>query len=305
MHDRHPLVGSDIAVRGVRLHVVDRGAPGRRKADKPTVLFLHGIPTTGYLWHDVVRDLEQHYRCVVPDLVGLGDSESPQDKAAYGMNQQAQTMLALLDHLGIDDVLVAGHDIGGTIAVEMAGLAPERIRGLALLSPLLHDDMWPARSALPFTLPVVGETSLVALQRVPGLGEQSLRRALDSDLPDGELHQYLSPIRTGAGGHGLLRVFRAIDPAGAQAVLPALADIPTLLLWGEKDPIHPLSYGQLCRDDLPAAQWVTVSGGGHLLPTRAPQRVVEELTAFFAEALTTVRSYDEDLPDEDPDGGGG
>ncbi|MGH3744379.1 MAG: alpha/beta fold hydrolase [Mycobacteriales bacterium] len=300
MHDRRPLVGSDIAVRGVRLHVVDRGAPGRRSPDKPTVLLLHGLPTTGYLWHDVVRDLEQHYRCVVPDLVGLGDSESPQDKTAYGMNQQAQTMLALLDHLGVDQVLVAGHDIGGTIAVEMAGLAPERIRGLALLSPLLHTDVWPVRAALPFTLPYVGDAALVGLQRIPGLGETVLRRTLDGDLTDAELHQYLAPVRTGAGGHGLLRVFRAVDPAGAQAVLPALDDVPTLLLWGEKDPIHPLSYGQLCRDDLPSAQWVTVSGGGHLLPTRAPQRVAEELTAFFAEAVTTTRTYEEDLPDEEP-----
>ncbi|HEX7353761.1 MAG TPA: alpha/beta fold hydrolase, partial [Mycobacteriales bacterium] len=173
MHDRHPLVGSDIAVRGVRLHVIDRG-----KATTPTVLFLHGVPTTGYLWHDVVRGLEHRFRCVVPDLVGLGDSESPHDRAAYGLNQQAQTMLALLDHLGVDDVLVAGHDIGGTIAALMAGLAPERVRGLALLSPVLHTDAWPVRAALPFTLPYIGDTALVAVQRVPGLGEQILRRAV-------------------------------------------------------------------------------------------------------------------------------
>lgn len=297
MHDRHPLLGTDIAVRGVRLHVVDRGRSGEGEPAAPAVLLLHGVPTNGYLWHDVVRDLEQHYRCVVPDLVGLGASESPQDRSAYGLNQQAQTMLALLDHLGVEEALVAGHDVGGTVAALMAGLAPERVRGLALLTPLLHADMWPVRAALPFTLPYVGDAALAGLQRVPGLAETILRRAVDRAIPDAELHQYLAPIRTGAGGHGLLRVFRMLDAAGAQAVLPALGEIPTLLLWGEQDPIHPLSYGQLCRDDLPHAQWVTVSGGGHLLPTRAPQRVAEELAAFFADALATSRPYEEDPPE--------
>jgi pimeloyl-ACP methyl ester carboxylesterase len=304
MHDRHPFVGTDIAVRGVRLHVVDRGAPGRRpsksRTDKPTVLFLHGVPTTGYLWHDVVRDLESEFRCVVPDLVGLGDSESPSDKAAYGPSQQARTMLALLDHLGVDDVLVAGHDIGGTIAVEMAGLAPERVRGLALLTPLLHSSMWPVRSALPFTLPLVGESTILSLQHVPGLAELTFRRTIDSGLTSDELHQYLTPIRTGVGGQGLLRVFRAIDPAGAEAVLPTLGSLPTLLLWGEKDPIHLLSYGQLCHDDIPGSQWVTVSGGGHLLPTRAPSRVAEELSAFFSDAVAVPREeLDDDLESAD------
>ncbi len=282
MHDRHPFVGSDVAVRGIRLHVVDRG-PRRAKSGRRVVLFLHGIPTTGYLWHGVVRDLEPAYRCVVPDLVGLGDSESPADRTSYGPGQQAQTMLALLDHLGVDRATVVGHDIGGTIAVEMAGLAPERVDALALLSPLLHTDMWPVRSALPFTLPVAGEVSLTAMQRVPGLAELALRRALDGQLPDAELHQYLAPIRTATGGAGLLRVFRAIDPAGAQAALPGLAGTPTLLLWGERDPVHPLSYGKLCADEIPDVRWVPVSGGGHLLPTRMPQRVAEELEAFLEE----------------------
>lgn len=284
MHDRHPLIGSDIAVRGIRLHVVDRGAKkSRAKAKPPTVLLLHGIPTTGYLWHDVVRDLEASYRCVVPDLVGCGDSESPADHAAYGPAQQAQTMLALLDHLGVETATVVGHDIGGTIAVEMAGLAPERVEALGLLTPLLHSDIWPVRSALPFILPVTGEVSVEALRRIPGLGELVLRRALDGQLPADEARQYLAPLRTATGGAGLLRVFRAVDPAAAQALLPTLADIPTLLLWGEADPIHPLSYGRMCADELPGASWVPVSGGGHLLPTRMPQRVAEELAAFFAE----------------------
>lgn len=280
MHDRHPFVGGDVAVRGVRLHVVDRGP-----ADAPVVLFLHGLPTTGYLWHDVVRDLEGEIRCVVPDLVGCGDSESPSDRQAYGPSQQARTMLALLDHLGVAEAIVVGHDLGGTVAVEMAGLAPERTRGVGLLSPLLHSSAWPVRSAWPFTLPVAGEATVLALRRVPGLAGLSFRRAVDPGMGDEELRQYLAPIRTGVGAAGLLRVFRAVDASGAQAVLPALATTPTLLLWGAVDAIHPVSYGLRCRDDLPTAQWVTVSGGSHLLPTRCPQRVAEELAAFVSDAL--------------------
>lgn len=81
-------------------------------------------------------------------------------------------------------------------------------------------------------------------------------------------------------------------------MLPSLGSTPTLLLWGEQDAVHPVSYGQLCRDDIPGAQFVTVSGGSHLLPTRAPQRVAEELSAFFPDALSATRAVPDDEPDE-------
>lgn len=281
MHDRHALPGEDVIVDGMRLHVADHG---RRSADRPPLLLLHGIPTTSYLWHDVARDLEHDQRCVMPDLVGLGASESPADRGAYSLHRQAATMFGLLDALGIERVAIAGHDIGGTVAVQMAALAPERVSALALLTPLLHADVWPVRAALLFVLPVSGELAVSGLQRVPRLGSVVLRRALDPAMPDEECAHYLTPIRTAEGGAGLLRVFRAIDVAGAQAALPMLGRTPTLVLWGESDPIHPLSYGHRVAASIPGSTWVPVAGGGHLLPSRMPQRVAEELRAFLAEA---------------------
>lgn len=276
MHDRHALPGTDVLADGIRLHVVEYGS------GEP-LLLLHGLPTTSYLWHNVARDLAHSHRCLMPDLVGLGASEAPADTSAYGLARQARVVLAMLDTLGVERIAVAGHDIGGTVAVHLAALAPERVTALALLTPLLHADVWPVASAVPWLLPGVGRLAVAGLRRSPVLGALAFRRAMDPALTDAECEHFLAPLRTPEGGRGLLRVFRAIDVVPVEAQLALIAGLPTLVLWGEEDPIHSVAYGRRVAAAIPGSTWVPVAGGGHLLPLRAPQRVAEELHAFLTE----------------------
>src|SRR4051812_37479786 len=152
MTDPHPLAGTDVIVSGVRLHVVTYGSG----AGLP-VLLVHGVPTSSYLWRDVMRDLGQPrssggHRTIAADLVGLGRSERP-PAGRVDLAAQAEYLLALLDRLGHDRVVVAGHDLGGAVAVHLTALAPERVAGLVLVNAPVHADTWPVRSALPLLLP--------------------------------------------------------------------------------------------------------------------------------------------------------
>src|SRR3954466_5853269 len=100
MHDRHPLPGEDRIVDGVRLHFVRHGRddPGR---PRPALLMLHGLPTSSYLWHDVMRDLGHDHRLLAPDLLGLGRSERPA-RTGYDLATQARRLWLLADDLGLD-----------------------------------------------------------------------------------------------------------------------------------------------------------------------------------------------------------
>src|ERR1700712_1695630 len=89
--DLHPLPGREVVVgadgpRGaLRLHVVEHGRAG----DGVALLMLHGIPATSYLWRDVARDLEHQRLCLMPDLIGCGESERPPNRGPYPLDEAA------------------------------------------------------------------------------------------------------------------------------------------------------------------------------------------------------------------------
>src|ERR1700712_5027599 len=123
--DVHPLPGREIVVGAdptgsgaVRLHVVEHG---RIDAGLP-LLLLHGIPATSYLWRDVARDLERDRLCLMPDLIGCGESERPAGRRAYRLEEQAAVLLRMLDQLGVERFAVLGNDLGGAVAVHLAAI---------------------------------------------------------------------------------------------------------------------------------------------------------------------------------------
>jgi len=243
----HPLPGMDVVVDGVRLHVVDYGDG----AGLPIVL-LSGPFTPRCFWDDVARNLAHVHRVVVPDLVGLGESEAPTRSGPYAMGAQAHHVLGVLGEIGIERFAVVGHDIGGVVAVHLAALVPDRVQGLALISTPLHSALWPTRAA---------------------------HRAA---------HRVADGIRRGARTNadrtrGRRRFIRAIDVPAAERLLDVVAGVPALVLWGEQDDVLPTAYGKRVAEALDAA-WVPLADTGHLAPLDRPERVAEELHAFVGVA---------------------
>src|SRR5512135_3525756 len=190
MPDPHPLPGSDVVVFPelaaaatglLRLHVVRHGTSGPREVgrgrtgpgrvdpgdDALPVLLLHGPGTSSHLWRDVARDLSSAHACIAPDLAGLGASEHPRASPAYRLAAQAHILLAMLDALGHDRVAVAGHDLGGAVAVHLAAIAPRRVAALVLLAAPVHRDAWPVPAAVPFLLPGAGTRYADLVATVP------------------------------------------------------------------------------------------------------------------------------------------
>lgn len=283
MRDPHPLPGSDHVVDGRRIHVLRHGRSG--KASLP-LLLLHGLPTSSYLWRDVMRDLEHDVSTVAPDLLGLGRSEKPR-VAGYDLPAQARMLLGLLDSLGIERVVVAGHVLGGAAAIHLAELAPERVAGLALLGTPVHPDAWPVPAALPLTLPGLGWAYASVAARAPALARRLLAGGLGATgvLPPEVLRRYAAPLLSPDGVRGLVRFAQSVDLAATKAAWDRVraAAPPTLLLWGTEDRVHSIAYGRRLADESPSASWVPLAERGHLLPEECPERIAEELAGFMAE----------------------
>lgn len=281
---------SDHVVEGIRIRLTSCGSQGDGLDHSPAILLIHGFPTSSQLWRDVAPEMcagtEEDLLVLAPDLVQLGGSE--RTGVRIDLATQARLLRGLLDAVGAERVVVAGHGLGGAVAVHLAALAPERVAGLALLDSPLHADAWPVAGALPMLIPGVRDVCARALPIVPGLAERVLARAVGhgSDTATTRpLDRYVEALREPGAARGLVHFAAAVDLVAVEAAWNVVRAVPppTLVMWGAEDRLHNLSYGRRLAGEVRGAAWVPVAGAGHLLPEERPERVAEELVAFYAD----------------------
>lgn len=115
------------SINGIGIHFVDEGS------GEPVVM-VHGDPTWGYLYRNFIPPLSQHYRCVVPDQMGMGKSAIPQERSLYRLQQHRTNLETLLLHLDLHDITLVLHDWGGPVGLGFAIRHPERIKRLVLMN---------------------------------------------------------------------------------------------------------------------------------------------------------------------------
>lgn len=136
------FTAADHAVNGITLHARIGGHAGA-----PALLLVHGFPQSHAMWHRVARALAPHFRLVLPDLRGYGDSAKPQgvaDHANYSKRTMAADLAALMRSLGHDRFFVCGHDRGGRVAHRLALDHPEAVARLCLIDIAPTLDMYDA-----------------------------------------------------------------------------------------------------------------------------------------------------------------
>jgi len=157
---------------GIRLRVLESAA-----TDKPPLLLLHGIYDRAECWQPVVAALSAHVRLIMPDLRGHYRSDWPD--SGYALSDYAKDAVAVLDALEITQADVLGHSLGALIAMELAVLAPERVRSVVLEDPPSeiddHTRTW--LGALLSAKHCTEQQTYIALHGIhPGRSEEELRR---------------------------------------------------------------------------------------------------------------------------------
>ncbi|MDQ3543218.1 MAG: alpha/beta fold hydrolase [Actinomycetota bacterium] len=257
----------------------------RELGSGPAVLLLHGWPTSSHLWRNVMPTIGEHNRVLALDLPGFGASDKPSD-VRYSFDFFERAIDGFLAALGIDEeVGVAGHDLGGPIAVHWALERRSRVSHLALLNTLLYPEFSDAVRDFVSALssPVTRDelVSRAGLEDVMRLGV-----AHASALDDRVVAAVTAPFTTdddrlalAAAGIGLsVRGFAEIA-----AGLPTLT-MPVRVVYGTDDRILPDVADTMVRlqRDVPHAVITTVLGAGHFVQEDAPAQVADVLAEFFA-----------------------
>jgi pimeloyl-ACP methyl ester carboxylesterase len=269
--------GEFIDLDGARLYYY---AAGTRGAGEP-VVFLHGFPTSGHLWTDVIPLMPAGHRLVVLDLLGFGRSDPPNGRSLT-LRAHAERVVALLDALGIDEACIVGHDLGGGIAQAMALQAPTRVTRLALIDSVAFTG-WPrrdvrlARALLRLTGRVAPGWLIAILRADLERGYADSARAMHS------IDRFTRPFASAEGREAFMQHLRALDARETRALAPRLPEIaaPTAVIWGAHDAFVPLKLGKRLAATIPGATLQVVAGARHFTPEDAPRPVADAIAALL------------------------
>jgi YbgC/YbaW family acyl-CoA thioester hydrolase len=256
-----------LMVHGVNLAVEVRG-------EGPAVLFVHGYPLDRTIWQDQMDSLEG-YRRVAPDLRGMGQSDAPD--LGYGMNIYAADLAALLDALGIDDVVLCGLSMGGYVAFEFLRHWRVRVRGLVLMDTRAEGDTVEGRRARDAAAAMARDRGAAAIAdtMLPNMLAPVTQRSTDI-VERVRAMMANTPV---AGIVGALAAMR--DREGSKPLLPTLAGLPTLVVVGEADTLTPPDEARVMAQAIPGAQLVLIPRAAHLPPVEQPAETTQVLRRFL------------------------
>lgn len=250
----------------------------RQGAGEP-VLLVHGIFASGYCWRHVAAALAEEYEVYTVDLLGFGRSDMP-PTADYGQSMQARRLHELIARLGLSQVRLVGHSMGGEIAVHAALQDSDPFCQLVLVSA---DGFRPAFTGWQRML-LSGRWMNWFVRKMfdeKGLQLSASRVVLDPGVFRGEvIDGYVSPYRRQEFPLAVRQVVRTREGGMNPEWLSGLS-LPTLLLWGEQDRIVPTRIGDAYQERMPHAVYHRCEGCGHMPMEEQPEWLVAELRAFF------------------------
>jgi pimeloyl-ACP methyl ester carboxylesterase len=280
---------------GLDLHYVKWGE------GQPQVLLLHGWPGFWYDWRHVLPALAEFTSAIAPDLRGFGLSAKPDLPApqAYSPEVQAKNVLALLDQLHIEQIVVVGYDVGSRVAQLLARTAPDRVRALVLSAPVypgfgtrpLAPEMQPERwyqyfHQLPLADEIVShdqETVRLYLSHFYDhwLGKKETLRPFEFEeivktyAQPGAVRGSIAWYRAGGGSSQLAR-------ASGNTTQDPITQ-PTTVLWGEIDPVLPAAWSDRLNESFSHLLGLRILPGvGHFVATEAPEAFVEAIRSVLA-----------------------
>jgi haloalkane dehalogenase len=281
----YPFSPHRLDLDGLKLHYLDEGP-----RNAPAVVMVHGNPTWSFYWRTLIPALSQNCRVIVPDHIGCGYSDKPQEYP-YTLEQHIRNLQALIEHLGLQKLSLIMHDWGGAIAMGYATRHPEKIERLlvfntsAFFEPVLYFPIKLSR------LPFIGDVLLRGLNAF-ALGALWMGTSQPRHFSPAVRAGYLTPYRNWHDRVAILAFVRDI-PMSAEhptrrtideidARLPLLQEKPMLIIWGKDDPVFTVdTFLAGWHKRFPAAELHILEHAGHYVVEDAHERILPLIRPFF------------------------
>lgn len=260
-----------------------------RIAGKGSLLLLvHGMAGSSETWTHIMPGLAERYTVLAPDLLGQGESEKP--RGDYSLGAHANMLRDLMDALGYERATVIGQSLGGGVAMQFAYQFLERCERLVLVNSggLGREVTFYLRM-----LTVPGFESVFPLFCTPRLRDAGNlvatwlgRVGVPSTPASREIWRSYASLADAESRQAFFRSLRDVIDFSGQAVsalsrLYRAARLPTLIVWGAKDPFIPVSHAIAAHKAIPGSRLEIFDGVGHYPHCEAPERFIEVLVDFM------------------------
>jgi len=282
-----PFASNFIEILGSRMHYIDEG-------EGDPILFLHGNPTSSYLWRNIIPYVIPHGRCIAVDLIGMGKSDKPD--LDYRFLDHVNYVEAFIDALPLKNITLVLHDWGSGLGFHYAASNEYNVKALAFMEAILRPMSW---SSFP-----IGPRIGFKLFRMPGIGwillsvmNLFLRGILPQmtirDLPSEEMKHYLAPYLDLASRKPVRQWPCEIPLDGEPADMVELvsaysqslqkSNLPKLLLYADPGAILTADDIEWCRRNLKNLQLVALGKGLHYLQEDHPHEIGAALAEWYQE----------------------
>jgi len=274
-----------VDVRGSRLHYVEEGSGD-------PILFLHGNPTSSYLWRNIIPHLRSLGRCIAPDLIGMGKSDKPDIE--YSFFDHSRYVEGLIEALGLENITFVVHDWGSALGFHYARRHEDNTKGLAFMEAILGpvrswDQMHPKFQKMfrAFRTPDTGWDMIVNQNFFV---EQVLPGAVSRKLSEDEMNHYREPYLEVATRKPLWRWPNEIpiegEPADVHEAVDAYqqwlqrTELPKLLLHANPGVLIRESAVEWAKANLPNLKTADIGTGIHFVQEDSPHQIGRELAAW-------------------------
>jgi len=255
----------------------------------PNIVLIHGMINSSRHWEQVAQRLAGSYRVIAPDLIGHGEAATP--RGDYSLGAHAAAIRDLLTTIGVERATIVGHSLGGGVAMQFFYQFPQRTERLALISsgglghdvsPLLRGAALPGSSAL---LRLATRPRLVGA--IAGAGARLRERGNNTGVYLQAIARALGPLQESGSRRAFLQTLRSVIDVQGQTVsardrLYLLGEMPTLIVWGERDRTIPLQHGLEAQHSIPNCRFETLPRAAHFPNLEDPEGLARILGDWVA-----------------------
>jgi pimeloyl-ACP methyl ester carboxylesterase len=255
----------------------------------PTIVFVHGVYVTGSLWDEVVSELGEHVRCIVPTWP-LGAHHPVDNDADLSAEATARRIIHFIEQLDLREVTVVANDTGGGLTLTALGDTDVDLSRVARLiftncDSYEHFPPGPFRHVVTLCrrLPVLGSIVLRGLATDAGQKfflKSVCRSDVDADRQQEIFGEFATNSRTRAQA---VRVTASLDPALTMRAAQAIEDFgkPVTLVWGSDDQLFPLDHAKRLAAAFPHARLIEVPDSSAFVMIDAPEQLAAEIAAMI------------------------
>lgn len=247
---------------GLRMYYRERGR------GEQTILLIHGNCASSLWWERVMAHLPETARVLAPDLRGCGDSDKP--APPWSIADLAEDLYQFTQAVGVERCFVAGHSLGGAVAMQLAVAHPDLVERLVLINSAPAEGL---------VTPPERYAQLEAAVKMPAALKAALALMMPT-APQDEFYQTLLEESVQKSAGALIPNGRALDVMNLADEVANLR-APTLIIYGRQDGLVTLDMMERTRDQIPGAQLEVWPEVGHSAPVEAPERLAKRMAEFF------------------------